>query len=272
MRNIVPFIILAMLSVSLGVVSAALPQYLGAKDPRVSPAESARIGDPVTATVQLLKVGPSPREANMTIHTDAVNPFFRIVIDGNEQLYTKNDVELNITVITLKNLSVEVTGRAPSVEALTELKVLDVKMYVYYDEDNKGVQELVNLPLRVSTQEIVETVRAINDAKRTYTQVEMLLNDLEAQGKNVVEFKSRLIDVKDTIRIADESQAKGATTNSKTLADQAIRELGRIKMDAEAIKPGPAPTDVKRYLTIGGAVLVALLIILFIKGRREELG
>ncbi|MEE9594312.1 MAG: hypothetical protein V3V92_02830 [Candidatus Hydrothermarchaeales archaeon] len=258
----------------LGLVSSALPPpFLGAQDPRSSPAESARIGDPVSASVQLIKITPAvPKEASLIIHTDAVSPIFRINVDGVEQLPVKSDVEIDLSVDTVKEISIEVNGKAPTVEALTEMKLLKVELYSYYDEENKGTQTLVDLPLRVSTQEILDTVRSINTAKSEYDKVEALTNDLEAQGKDVVELRSRLLDAKDTIRIADEAEARGETTNAKTLADQAIRELERIKADATKEAPVQAPADIQRYLVIGGAIILVLLIFVFIKGRREELG
>ncbi len=274
MRKIVPIIVFTLLIVYSGLVSSALPPpFLGAQDPRISPAERARIGDRVSASVKLVKISLAvPKKASLSVHTDAVGPILRIVVDGVEQLSAVTDVELNLSVDTVKEISIEVTGKAPTVESLREIKVLEVKMYVYYDEENEGTQTLVSLPLRISTQEITETVRSINTAKSKYDSAEELLDELEAEGKDVVALRTRLTEIKERIDIADESEAEGKISTAKTLADQAIRDLDRLITEANAFKPGPAPTDVKRYLTIAAAVIIMLLLVVLIRGRREELG
>jgi hypothetical protein len=252
---------------------ATTPQYLGVGDSKISPPETAKRGDLISASLSLVKIGPVPRESSVTIKTDVINPQITLTIDNETVAYAKAEVSVNLTETGVKNVKVRIDGEAPSVEKLTTLMVLDATVYVYYDEDNFGDQNVASLTLTVTGQEIKETISSIETAKEKRATAVAMIESLKAKGIDTVSLEADLQDAKDQIRLAEEAHDEGRIEAAKTNADIAIRSLDKILSQGAKLDTGVQQTsDVKRYLVIGGAVIIVLIILLVLKSKREELG
>jgi hypothetical protein len=256
-----------------GSVSAAVPQYLGVEESKLSPPETARQGDLISGSVSLIKVGPVPRESSLTIKTEVINPQVTLTIDGSTVAYAKDEVTVNLSETGVKKVQIRVDGEAPTVEKLTTLKVLDATVYVYYDEDNYGDQEIASLTLRVTAQEIRETISSIETAKEKRATAMSLIDSLKAKGVDTVSLEADLQDAIDQIRLAEEAHDEGRIEAAKTNADIATRSLEKIISEASKLDTDThQESNVKKYLVIGAAVILVLIVFLMLKSKREELG
>jgi hypothetical protein len=266
------WVVLWIMLIGVGVVGSAVPDYLRAASTDISPSVSARIGQPVAANMVLKRVGIVPEEARLNITTELEAPRIEVRVDNTTEPYALGEVEVPLPLEGVSEIEIRVNGFAPPVEKLTDIKVLDVKTFVLYKGEEEQYQDEGTLTLRISTKEITEVVFAIDDAKALLTEAEGLIDDLKAKGVNTVDLEAELVDAKEQISRAEGEHDKGDIDNAKFLAEQAKKDLKRIISKAKEMGAGPAPVDIKRYLTIAAAVIVVLIVALFLRGRREELG
>lgn len=266
--------ILVLISLIIGYFGTAFaaPDYLKASSSEVSPSVSARIGQPIAANMLLKGFTPYPEEASLNISSDVDRPRIEVIIDGKYEVYGLPRLQIQLPSEGVKDIEIRLSGFAPPVTKLTTINVLDVKTLVRFKGENETLQEDGTLTLVVSDREIIQTVTAIDDARDKYNAVRSMITGLAGRGINTVELEAELDDIKVQIELAENAHEKGDVTSAQKNAEIALNNLDRLEEKIKQMGVGPAPTDIKRYLTIGGAVIVALLIILFIKGRREELG
>jgi hypothetical protein len=263
--------IIAILLIWFGVASAEIPDYLAPVSSDVVPYPTARVGQPIAAVMVLERIGTVPEEAWLNITAEVESPRIEARIDEDYKVYGLKKVRIPLPE-DVKSIELRITGYAPRVDKLTEIKVLDVKTYVRYKGAEPVYQEDGTLTLDVSTKEIIEAVIAMDEAMERLRDAEKAINELKAKGVNTVELEADIVSAKEKIERAKTEHDKGDIENAKYLAGLAKSDLDEIISRAEEMGAGPAPVDIKRYLTIGIAVLVVILVAIFIRRRREELG
>lgn len=279
-RSIGVLIIASMVLMNIGMVNA-VEDYLAVPEGgyTINPKETIKSGEPIVVDITLKRVSETlPEESRLIVTTNMVGPWAKITIDGNVQTFTKNEIEIPLpdSEKGVKEILIYVTGKAPTVEKLTQLTVVDVKTYVRYTGVEGVYQEEIGkgpLTLEVTNPKITETVNAINTAKEKCATAESIINGLKTKGVNTVDLEAQLVDAKTLIDLADQKHEEGKLDEAKTNAGLAINALDRIISDARALEAGrETQTGIKKYLTILAAVIVIVVAIFFIKGRREELG
>ncbi len=250
----------------------AATDYLRATTSEVSPSISARVDQPIIATMKLNGFTPYPEEATLEIIVELERPRIEVIIDGEYEDYGLPQIQIPLPSEGVKEVEIRVNGFAPQVTKLTTITVLDVKTHVRYKGENETTQNDGTLTLTVSDKEILQTVSDIDDAWDEFNRVRLLIASLSGKGVNTVEVEAELQDIKAQINLADDAHQKGDIDTAQLSAEIALNSLTRLGAKVTGMGAGPAPTDVKKYLTIAGAVILALLFFIFLRGRREELG
>ncbi len=250
----------------------AATDYLKVSVSDVSPSISARVGQPIIANMKLNGFTPYPEEATLEITVGVERPRIEVIIDGEYEVYGLPQVQIPLPSEGIKDIEITVNGFAPQVTKLTTITVLDVKTHVRYKGENETTQNDGTLTLTVSDKEILQTVSDIDDAWDEFNRVRLLIVSLSGKGVNTVEVEAELQDIKAQINLADDAHEKGDIDTAQLSAEIALNSLTRLDAKVTGMGAGPAPTDVKKYLTIAGAVILALLFFIFLRGRREELG
>lgn len=257
---------------SMGIASAAATNYLGASKSDVSPSGTAKVGLPVIATMTLERVGSVPEEAILRIVTDLDSPRTEITIDGDTQECGLQECEITLPSEGVEQIKIRTNGDAPKVEKQLDIIVLNVNTTVQYRGEDLAEQKEGTITLTVSDKEIRTTKVAIENAEDKLAKASSMVNALESQGVNTVEFKAEIQDAKELITTANDLHDRKEIDLSKSTADSASKILDRVITKAEKAGTGPAPSDMRRYLVIAGAVIVVLVLVFILKSRREELG
>lgn len=265
-------IIILTILLSVGIVSAAAPDYLKASASDVSPSSSARIGQPVIATMSLERIGTVPELAKIKIVTDLDSPRAEVTIDNVTEDYGLKEFEITLSSEGVSEIDIRINGYAPQVEKETDIKVIEVTTHVEYKGEDAEDQSDGAVTLTVSDTEIKEAKSTLEDAWNKYAVARAKVQGLSDSGVNTAELEADLQSAREQLDRADEEEADGDIDSSKVLAEGAITILDRVILDAEKSGIGPVPMDLRRYLVIAGAVVVVLIVALFIKGKREELG
>lgn len=272
MRYVLFFMTLLM---GVGTAASLSVDYLGVPEGGaiMNPKETTKSGEPIVADVTLKKIGDIlPDESRLNLTLDMVNPWVRVEIDGAEQTFA-NKAEIEVTLPEeVKEIKIHVTGEAPDVEKLTKLSVVDVKTYVRYKGAEGEYQEEVLMYLDVTNPEIKSTLGAIEDAQDKLAVAEAKVATLKSSGVNTVELEAQLQNAKELLENAQTLHEREQIDLAKSTAESASKILDGVILDAEKSGVGPVPLDLRRYLVIGGAVIVVLIVALLIKGKREELG
>ncbi|NOZ77384.1 MAG: hypothetical protein GXO65_06965 [Euryarchaeota archaeon] len=263
------FLVLVVGIIILNAASAwAVENYLS---PTQSKADKVYVkpGDPVVADIVLEKTGIIPENASLNYSTELTSPEVRITIDGGEpQRYGVQNFELPLPSAGVDRVEIRVTGNAPEVETQTEITVIELKTLVNYKGEPPQYQDSGKITVRVSTAEISEAKDAINQAKSRYVAVKELLDGLEAKGIDVVPLKARLADARVQIDTADALFQKGDQELAKNNADAALNALTRIEDDARGLDTGvQQKSELKKYLIIGAAVIIVLIVFLIAGGK-----
>lgn len=269
--------ILILLLCSVALVSAAAPDYLAVpKDgSAINPKETVKSGEPIAADITLKRVSEIlPEESKLNITVSMVNPWVRVTIDGAEKTFANEKaVEVALPKEGVKEVRIYATGNAPTVEKLTKLNIIEVKTYVRYTGAEGEYQKEITLTLDVTNPEIKEVIAAIKTAKEKLSTAENMISALKSRGVNTVELESQLQDAKTQISLAEKLHDDGKIDLAKSTAEVATNSLNRIISNASKIETQKETrTALKDYLIIAAVVIVAILIALFIKKRREELG
>jgi len=250
----------------------AATDYLKASTSEVSPSTTARVGQPIAANMKLSGFTPYPEEATLEINVEVDRPRIEVIIDGEYEVYGLPQTEIELPVDGVKDIEIRVNGFAPEVAKLTTITVLDVKTRLRYKGEDEKTQEDGTLSLTVSDKEILQTVGAIDDAWNEFNRVRKAIVTVSGKGINTVEVEAELDDIKAQINLAEDAHDNGAIDTAQLNAEIALNSLGRLDDKVAGMDSGPAPTDVKRYLTIAGAVILVLLLFIILRGRSEELG
>ncbi len=259
----------------LGVAQVGTPDYLEVTEYRVSPSISARIGDPVAAYMVLEKVGPIPVEAKLNISTDVVGLRGEVKINNKTEGFYSNNVELSLPPQPdgVRRIEIRLSGYAPKVEKLTDIKVLEVKTYVFYDNENKGYQEEKVIFLSVTNFVISGAVEAINSAKGKLETAEKAVGDLKAAGIRTSSLEDKLKNAKDLLSTAEALYKKGDVQLAKSNAESAMKILDEIVSEAGDLKAGKeTKSNLARYGLIGVGIIVIAGLLFLLMRRREELG
>jgi hypothetical protein len=265
-------IIILTVLLSMGIVSAASPDYLKASASDVSPSSSARIDQPVIATMSLERIGTVPEAAKLKIVTDLDSPRVEVTIDNVTEDYGLKENVITLSSEGVSEIDIRINGYAPRVDKQTDIKVIDVTTHVEYKGEDPEDQSDGSVTLTVSDTEIKEAKTTLDDAWDKYSVAQKKVEGLSDSGVNTAELEARLQQARELLDNADVQESQGDIESSKVLAQGATTILDRVILDAEKSGVGPVPMDIKRYLVIAGAVIVVLIVALFIKGKREELG
>lgn len=265
-------IIILCFLISVGIISAAVPDYLKASASDVSPSGTARIEQPVVATMTMERVGTVPDEAILKIITDLDSPRTEVTIDNETQDYGLTEFDITLPSEGVSEIKIRIDGYAPKVEKQKSIKVLDVATHVRYKGEDAENQSDGTITLIVSDKEIRTAVITIEDAWDKYAVARAKVKGLTESGVNTAELEAQLQNARELLDNADELHDKGEIDLAKSTAESASKLLDGVILDAEKSGVGPVPLDVRRYLVIAGAVIIVLILALLIKGRREELG
>lgn len=266
-------IIILCVLLGVGIVSAVAPDYLKATpDTDVSPSSSARIGQPVVATMTLERIGTVPDVAKLKIVTDLDKPRTEVTIDNETQDYGLKEFEITLSSEGVSKINIRIDGYAPQVEKETKINVIQVTTHVEYKGEDPEDQDDGAIKLTVADIEIKEAKSTLKDAWDKYAVARSKVQDLSDSGVNTAELEARLQQARELLDNADTQESQGDIESSKVLAEGASTILNDIILDAEKSGVGPVPLDLRRYFVIAGAVIAVLIVALFIKGKREELG
>jgi hypothetical protein len=264
-------IIILVILFSVGIVSAALPDYLKASEVD-EPSSTVKIGDSVSAKMTLKRVGIVPDSAKLKIVTELVDSRIEVTIDNVTENYVLKSNEIPLAAGGVEEIKIRVFGDAPEVERQIDIKVLEVTTHVEYPGEDPEDQEDGTFTTTVSDKEIKETVTTIDDAWDKYNVAKAKVDTLASTGVNTAALEAQIQNAKELLDNADELHDKGEIDLAKSTAESASKILDGVIIDAEKSGVGPVPLDLRRYLVIGGAVIVVLIVALFLKGKREELG
>ncbi len=266
------------LLINIGLVYALPTDYLVVEDsyPRVSPAGVARIGDPIAIDLVLKKQGVEPQEARLNLTLEIDNPVVDISYDSELKRFTgEKNIELTLPK-GIKKVTITLRGNAPTVSRLTRIDALVARMYVFYDEDNKGYIDIPGgrVSLEVTNTLITQTLSEISIAESKLSQAESLISELNNMGVDTKSLKLRLETAKDSINIAKKEHERGAVDLAKSNAEKATVLLDDIINEAQNKKESAKKTKAyKKYLLVGaGIVVVLVVLILIFRAKREELG
>jgi len=265
-------IVILCILVSVGIAIAAVPDYLKASASDVSPSGTARIEQPVVATMTLERIGTVPDEATLKIVTELDNPRTEVTIDNETQNYGLKEFDINLPSEGVSEINIRIDGYAPKVEKQKAIKVLDVTTHVKYKGEDAEDQSDGTITLTISDKEIKETVLTIEDAQEKLALAEAKIANLKESGVNTVELEAQIQNAKELLDNAEELHEREEIDLAKSTAESAAKILDGVILDAEKMGVGPVPVDIKRYIVIAGAVIVVLILALLIKSRREELG
>lgn len=266
-------IIILCILLSVGIASSTVPDYLKATpDTDVSPSGTARIEQPVVATMTLERIGTVPDVAKLKIVTDLDRPRTEVTIDDVTEDYGLKEFEITLSSEGVSEINIRIDGYAPKVEKQKDIKVLDVTTHVEYKGEDAEDQSDGTITLTVSDKEIRETVIAIEDAKDKLALAEAKIANLKESGVNTAELEAKIQNARELLDNAEALHEREEIDIAKSTAESASTILDGVILDAEKMGVGPVPVDIKRYLVIAGAVIVVLILALLIKGKREELG
>lgn len=274
MRNAV---ILGIVFLAINLVYALPTDYLVVEQgyPRVSPAGVARVGDPIAIDLLLKKQGVEPQEARLNLTIGIDNPWVEISYDSETKTFTQNRIEFQLPK-GIKQVKIAMRGNAPQVKKLTRVDALVVRMYVYYDEDNKGYIDIpqARVTLDVTSSFITQTLTEISIAEQKLSQAQQLIDELTKLGVDTQSLKLRLESAKDSINIAKKEHERGSVDLAKSNAEKASLLLDDIIREAQKKKEENIKSRaMRKYIAIGAGIVVILIIIGFLLTRgREELG
>ncbi|MFQ6136254.1 MAG: hypothetical protein ACE5PM_03640 [Candidatus Hydrothermarchaeales archaeon] len=277
-KGILLLIVLGMgMLVSVGGVSALALDYLILKEPPTStPKEIVDSGAPVGVDITLIKNPESirPQNATLNISLELVNPTIKLTIDDvTEVFFNEYQLEKELDTAKVALINIKIDGEAQTVKKKVRRTIVDVRTHVYYDPENRGVEEEVSIPLYITNPTIEEAVDALEDANDKYSEARSRLYNLETRGADVTDLKTRLQNARSIIDSAEHSHDIGQPIQAKRLAENAIELLNGIIDDAKELERTTAQTtDIKRYLTIAATVIIVLAAVMYLRGRREELG
>jgi hypothetical protein len=272
-RKLCALVLFFSLLIGSSVGYGAVSDYLGTSKSEVSPTTSARIDQPVTAVMVLENIGVVPEEARLNISTELTSPEFIIDIDNETTRRGLSEFPLDLPSDGVKEITIRVSGYAPEVDRLTVIDVLNVNTYVKYKSEDGIYQDDGRLTLEISNVEIQETKREIYTAESKLTEAEGIVDSLKSQGVNTVSLESQIQTAKGLIDNANELHDRGQADLSKSTATSASAILDQVISDAGSLgKKETTEGNVKKYVTIAGAVILVILVVLFMKSRREELG
>jgi len=255
------------------VQGAEFPDYLKVGEARISPQGNASIGDPVAATVVLEKLGPEPREARLNVSVALSEPLVEVRFsDGRTQSFRKGKVEVPLPE-GLEWVRIKVFGSAPVVKRFTVLKAVEVSTYVYYDEENQGVQREVELYLNVSSELITQTLETMREAENTIARAQEVLQRLE-EVEDASDLRERLSTAKSSLSTAEELHRRGSIPLAKKSAENALSIAQDVLSEAQMrLAEAEQRARLVRYAGAGAGLLaVTALVVALLRRRRGELG
>ena len=141
-------IIILGILLSVGIVSAALPDYLKASDVN-EPSSSVKIGDSVSAKMTLIRVGIVPDSATLKIVTELDDSRIEVTIDNVTENYVLKSNEIHLASDGVEEIKIRIFGDAPEVERQTDIKVLEVTTHVEYPGEDSEDQKDGNIWLTI---------------------------------------------------------------------------------------------------------------------------
>ncbi len=272
-RKLCALVLFFSLLIGSSVGYGAVSDYLGTSKSEVSPTTSARVDQPVTAVMVLENIGVVPEEARLNVSTELTSPQFIVDIDNETTKQGRSELKLDLPSDGVKEITIRVSGFAPEVDRLTVIDVLNVKTYVKYKSEDGVYQDNGGLTLKISDVEIRETLREIDAAEAKLAEAESIVGSLKSKDVNTVSLESQIQTAKGLIDNANELHDRGQADLAKSTAISASSILDQAISDAGSLgKKETTEGNVKKYVTIAGAVILVIILVLFMKSRREELG
>jgi hypothetical protein len=222
--------------------------------------------------MSLERIGTVPEVAKITIVTELDSPRAEITIDNVTEDYGLQENVITLSSEGVSEIDIRINGYAPQVDKQTDIKVIEVTTHVEYKGEEAENQSDGSVTLTVADTEIKEAKSTLEDAWEKYNVAKKKVDALKDTGVNTAELEAELQSARELLDKADEEESKGDIDSSRLFAETATSTLDRVILDAEKSGIGPVPMDLRRYLIIAGAVIVVLIVALFIKGKREELG
>ncbi|RLG57911.1 MAG: hypothetical protein DRN95_05065 [Candidatus Hydrothermarchaeota archaeon] len=262
-------LVACLISFGIALCSAQEIKYLsGTYD--LSPSNIIETGKPVAANVYLVASEYEPEKAVLKLSIGIDNSIVKIDYDGESKTFVHlESIEIPLPK-GIKTINISLSGNAPSVSKLTTINVATVKVYVEYG-DYKEDQDVITVPLQVTTTLISQALMEINHAEQKYTIALNLVNGLKAKNIPTAELDLKLKNAKELIDAAKELHDRGNADLAMQNAKSASSILDDVIKDANELKKSYERKETaKKYIPI--AIVILLIIALLLRKRRQELG
>lgn len=263
MRKVLVLIVL------LSLAGLAAAQSVGDYCKGTGGVSSPTVGMKDEVSAQYLVVCTFPKETaevRVKVATQTENSDITIEHDGSSETSRGRAWEKSIRT-DASSIKVKVRGEAPSSEG--EITALDLSIYVDDGKSVKGYQLFT--PLKVTVSKVATgALKEIDNAREKLRDAEDEVASLQAKGADVSKLRSRITDAKALIDSATSLDRAGNSGKAKETARRASDVLDEVLYEARGMSV--SKPDYKRYATIAAALVVVLVVALYIKSRREELG
>jgi len=260
---------------SVATVSCAEDYLVVPEDgSKITPAEEVHSGDPVAANVTLYKKGILPREAVLFITLNLANPEVKLTVDSKVESFSKQArIAYPLPEGGVNTINIRISGDAPQVSKRVYRDIVDITTFTYYDAEHQENQTEKVLSLYVTNPVAEEAYSAIITARERLEDADFILSALEGLGANTVQLRVEYNRIEEQIDIAESSNAAGRSVNAKRQASLALASLEDLISEAKTLEVGTQQaSNIKRYMAIGFVLVVIFVLVILLKGYKEELG
>ncbi len=255
--------------VGLGYSAEKVKYLSGTYD--LSPSNIIETGKPVAADVYLVASEYAPEKATLNLTIGIDEPIIKIDFDGESKTFIyQKKVELPLPK-GIKTINISLKGNAPHVSKLTTINVLTAKVYVEYGGGYTEYQDVITVPLQVTTTLISQALMEINNAEQKYTNALNLVNELKARKINTAELDNKLKNAKELIDAAKDNHERGNADLAIKDAKAASAILDDVIKSAKDLeKSYSRKENVKKYVPV--AILILIILAILLRKKRQELG
>lgn len=262
-------LVLIVVGVGMNVCTAQEIKFLSGNY-IVTPSNLVEMGQPIAADIHLVASEYQPDLARLNLSIGIDEPIVKVDFDGQSKTFIQEkEIEFDIPP-NVKTINISLKGNAPSVEKLTPINVAVVRVYVEYGE-RKEYQDVLSVPLKVTTTLISQALAEINSGEQEFNQAKQLVDYLKEKGIEVSSLEKKLSNARELLDTARELHDRGEADLALQNAEAAIEILDDVIKEANNLKKKHEQKEKTKKIIPAGIVILAILILLLRK-KRQELG